>query len=165
VTARRRYSDDDRATALAALAANGGAVLATSLQLGIPVGTLERWANGSRHPEARQMAVKKKASLADQCEKVAWQLLKLVPKKAAEAPLNHVAVAFGIAVDKMRLLREQPTEITEEAGKAEDWLRELYEQVRLDRAAVAVRDAGPQPLPGGPPADAAAAAVPGDDVP
>src|SRR5262245_42165815 len=68
IMTRRRYTDAERAEALAVLAANGGAVEKTAAQLGIPEGTLENWANGRRHPEARQLAGDKKEAMADRLE-------------------------------------------------------------------------------------------------
>jgi transposase-like protein len=62
---KRRYSDDDRANAIAALAANGGFVKTTARQLGIPAKTLENWSKGTRHPEAANMGDIKKKHLAD----------------------------------------------------------------------------------------------------
>lgn len=108
---RRRYSDDDRAAALAALAANGGNVARTAARLGIPVKTLANWARGDRHPEAAQLGERKKGDMAAALEAVAWQILDALPHKIGKAPLNQAAVALGIAIDKARLLRGEPTEI------------------------------------------------------
>jgi hypothetical protein len=59
--AKRRYTDDERSLALAALAANTGNVNKTVRQLGIPTTTLEHWSKGERHPESIQMIAEKKA--------------------------------------------------------------------------------------------------------
>lgn len=108
---RRRYSDEDRANALAALAANGGNIKRTADKLHIPVRTLENWTKGRRHPEATQMADRKKGDMAAALERIAWALLDALPGKIDKAPLNHATVALGIAIDKARLLRGEPTEI------------------------------------------------------
>lgn len=105
---KRRYTDEQRATALAALAANRGNVCRTARQLGLPAKTLEHWGKGERHPEAAEMGVRKKAALADAFEAVAWRILDAIPPKVAGAPLGHAAAALGICVDKMRLLRAEP---------------------------------------------------------
>lgn len=112
-TAKRRYSDEDRAEALAALAANAGNVERTAAALGIPRTTLLHWAAGTRHPEASQMGQEKKGDMAAALEAVAWKLLDAIPGKIDDAPLNQTSVAMGIAIDKARLLRNQPTEITQ----------------------------------------------------
>jgi hypothetical protein len=44
---KRMYSDEEKASALAALAANGGNALLTAQQTGVPRTTLRKWAGGS----------------------------------------------------------------------------------------------------------------------
>jgi transposase-like protein len=176
---RRRYTDDDRANALAALAANGGNVKRTAEQLGIPLQTLHSWASGARHPEASTSAEPKKGPMADRLEEIAWQLLEAIPGKIANAPLSQVATGMGIAIDKARLLRGEPTQIAETRTDARlALLRERYAVLdgpnRLegkeganagpDAPAPAGGDAGAEPLhPAGP--DGPAAAVPAAGVP
>ena len=48
---RRTYTDEFRATALAALAANGGDLARTAAALDVPDRTPRAWAAGERHPE------------------------------------------------------------------------------------------------------------------
>jgi transposase-like protein len=59
--ARHHYTDEQRANALAALAANGGNANRAAKELGIPVRTLRNWGKGDRHPEAAEMGRQKKA--------------------------------------------------------------------------------------------------------
>ena len=106
---KRRYSDEERASALAALAANAGNIKRTADLLGIPQTTLRHWSDGDRHPESAQMGDQKKGELADKLETVAHKLVDAMPKKIAKAPLNQVAVSMGIAIEKMRLLRNETT--------------------------------------------------------
>lgn len=108
---KRCYSDEERANALATLKANGGKVSLTARQLGIPEVTLRQWASGLRHPEAMQMSESKSALLADHLEEVAFKLVKAMPKKIEKAGLQQVAVSLGISVEKVKLLRGEPTEI------------------------------------------------------
>src|SRR5262249_48781641 len=49
---RRHFTDDERATILAALAANDGNVPRTAREHNISARTLYAWKNGERHPEA-----------------------------------------------------------------------------------------------------------------
>jgi transposase len=112
---RRRYTDEDRANALAALAANGGSIALTARQLNIPPQTLRQWARGARHPEATQMSDEKKLPLADAFEALSRQLLDgITPEKIKRTGVKDLATSAGIAVDKMQLLRGEPTEITDE---------------------------------------------------
>jgi transposase-like protein len=105
--AKRRYSDEERAACLAALTANGGNLTKTAEQVGVPRKTLEHWVKCERHPEAAKMGELKRGPMADAVELVAWKLLDDLgrPEKIDAATLNQVATAFGIAVDKARLLR------------------------------------------------------------
>lgn len=115
MTSKRRYSDDDRANALAALAANGGNVSRTARQLGIPVRTLAAWARGERHEEAAEMCQEKKGLLVDRLKEIAWRLAEAIdnPARLQRASLSQVATAFGIVTDKIRLLEGQATAINE----------------------------------------------------
>jgi len=109
IVTRRRYSDEDRAAALAALAANSGNAQRTAEQLGIPETTVRRWSTGERHPEAGQMSDQKKGPLADRLEEVAHALAGGITTHIADAKLADIAVALGIVIEKMRLLRDQTT--------------------------------------------------------
>ena len=42
-------------------------------------------------------------------EELAWLFAALIPEKVAKAPLNHLTAGFGIMVEKMKLLRGEPT--------------------------------------------------------
>jgi hypothetical protein len=133
---RRRYSDDDRANALAALAANGGNVERTATQLGIPQSTLRHWVDGDRHPEALQMGEQKKGPLADTLEVVAFALAGDLadPARRAGAKVPDLALALAIVIDKMRLLREQATSLTGTLSDVERAarLRALVEEFRRE---------------------------------
>lgn len=111
---RRRYSDQERAEAMVVLTANGGNLAATATAIGIPYRTLRHWAAGDRHPEAIRMAREKQQPLADRLEEVVAMLAEGMddPLKIEKAPLNQIAVALGILVDKIRLLRAVPTGVT-----------------------------------------------------
>lgn len=166
--ARRRYTDEDRAFALAALAANGGVVARTAKHLSIPEVTLRQWATGKRHPEAAQMSDAKKVSLAERFDAFAERVLRLTTDEdITTATLKDRFTAAGIAVDKARLLRGEPTEITEDKGDAggQEWQR-LVEAVNRERATlVAGADGTEQPLPEGEVADAPSTGLPGTDLP
>ena len=135
--ARRRYGDDERASALTALAANGGNIKRTANQLGIPEKTLGNWAKGISHPESAKDGDQKKESMADALEAVAWKLIEVMPEKISKATLSQVATSLGIALDKMRLLREQATSISGQEGLTDEQrlerIREVLERVRRRR--------------------------------
>jgi hypothetical protein len=99
------YSDEERATALAALDGNGGNRQRTARQLGIPRKTLATWASGAVHPAVADLRHQKKRDLADGLEQVAYRLLDAIPGKLEGASLLELAIGLGILVDKMLLLR------------------------------------------------------------
>ena len=138
--ARRQYSDADKASALAALDANGGNVARTARELSIPRQTLDSWTNerGINHdvPELRQ---EKRGELAEQLEAIAYTLAgDLVKQDKRElATLQQIATSLGIVVDKMQLLRGKPTAINEEVSDSRERLARL-----LDRHAAATAASG-----------------------
>jgi transposase-like protein len=113
IAMRRHYTDEQRAEALAALAANGGNIKLTAAQLGIPRMTLADWANGACCEAVTELRHQKKQDLADALEALAYKLVEAAAGKIADAPLQACATAAGIAVDKMLLLRNQPTVIAQ----------------------------------------------------
>lgn len=109
---RRRYTDADRASALAALDANENNLRKTSRDTGISVSTLKGWRD-TRILEGTQVRTQKKADLADKLEAVAHTLVGAIPDKVHEANLQQIATSLGIAIDKLRLLRDESTAIEE----------------------------------------------------
>lgn len=121
---RREYPDTFRAEALAALDANDGNVSRTAREIGMPESTLRSWANGvGKRRISAELRGEKRGDLADRLEDIAWKLVNGIDEKDIEgASLVQKTTAFGICVDKMRLLRNQATEISAEASA--DDLRE-----------------------------------------
>lgn len=134
----REYSDDEKAAAMAALAAQGGDIGATARSLGIPAKTLRNWSKGQHlSPLASATAVIKKARLSDAIEDVLWFFLPHFEKKVPEASMGSLATAFGILTDKMRLLRGEAININQQVATPEDAqakVRELAERARARRA-------------------------------
>ena len=102
---KRRYTDQEKAAALTALDANGGNALHTAAQIGIPHTTLHYWDNGGIHEEVAKIRNGKHGKLSDGLEEIAWLLVGILPEKLLEAPANVLAVALGIIVDKIQVLR------------------------------------------------------------
>ena len=111
---KRTYSDEEKANALVALDANGGNVMRTARELGIPHMTLEQWRRGRGvHPDVIRLRNEKREPLADRLEQVAHLLLDALPNKIGKANLQQVATAAAIAVDKSRLLRGNRPPLTQ----------------------------------------------------
>lgn len=149
---RRGYSDQQRAEALAALDANEGNLSETARDTGIPRQTLQEWQRGRVPEGVPELRQEKKQSLADRLEALAHTLIDVMPEKAADASLQQVATSFGIAVDKMRLLRGEPTSIEESRQElTEDDASDLAAILHSagDTRAVAVHTGtGPKTAPG-----------------
>lgn len=107
--ARRKYSDHDRAAALAALDANGGNVFKTSKQLSIPRATLQEWAAGRVNDDVPELRHEKKQELSERLDEIAHKILDVLPKKLAEATAPQLATALGIVIDKKQLLTGEAT--------------------------------------------------------
>lgn len=107
------YSDDQKAVALATLAAVGRNYREASRRTGIPHVTIMKWDRGENLPSdgsVVEKATTKKGELADNLEALAYRLVESVDETVIDtATLSQRMTAFGIAVDKMRLLREQPS--------------------------------------------------------
>lgn len=108
------YTEDQKASALAALQANDGNVKKTAKFLGIPEPTLRKWKNGQHlSTTVVQKYDVKKADLADLYEQVTRDILASISREdIATANLSARMTGAGIATDKMQLLREKPTAIT-----------------------------------------------------
>ncbi len=146
----KRYSDNDRALALAALAANAGNITRTAKDLGIPAGTIRGWAKGLCHPDVADLRDQKKPALADALEAVVRGMVAALPAKIEAAPFQQVATSIGILIDKMRLLRNEPTEIARTEGAANDPLT-----ARIDSLAAAFARAADREEAGAVPTDGA----------
>jgi hypothetical protein len=106
-------------SALAAVQANGGNVLATARLLGLPYRTLKHWADGENiHPAIASLGKEKKSELADQFRGFAGKVLGLTTDAdIRKAPLNQRFIAAGIACDKSLVLDGDPNSITENTTK------------------------------------------------
>lgn len=158
---QRTYSQEEKAAAMAALDANEGNVRGTAQQLGIPRDTLLTWRdvrdgkrNNQKQPigggQASRLAAK--LSLADAFERIAWRVARLAPKAAkvaaAKGNFSQLMVGGGIAVDKMRLLREQATSLPGQALSPEEKdkrIREIQAAAAARRALAEAEKATPPP--------------------
>ena len=112
--AYQHYSDDDKASALAALAANGNNIARTARETGVKESTLRKWAKGKVKPLPAQKCEEKVADLKTGLRSIAAGLVGLALSKVDEgdASLLDVLKGLGIVVDKLQLLEGKPTERT-----------------------------------------------------
>jgi transposase-like protein len=130
--ARRHYSDEERAAALAALKANGGNLELTSKQAGVPRNTLKRWVKHPDHAAPAHLRQKKSRDLGAKLTDLAHQIVDSMPGKIRRASLRDAAVSAGVAIDKARLVQGQPTSINENRRIDASKLTE-DEAITLDR--------------------------------
>lgn len=136
---RRQYSDAEKAGVLAALDANGGNVSKTARDTGVPRKTLAEWAAARLHPDVAELRQSKKTDLATQLEDIARRLAGAIPEKMATANLQQTATSMGIAIDKMQLLRGQPTSI---ADIAVEQIADRIERMTDDERSALARQLG-----------------------
>jgi hypothetical protein len=141
----KKYSADEKATALATLQANGGNVKVTASLLRIPRKTLESWSKGGGQkmaPIPQGMIEEKASVLADNLYIVATLLVGEMsnPEKIAKASLKDLAIASGISIDKHNLLRHQPTSITARVGSG---TKDQYERMLKHLMDVAAKNGSP----------------------
>jgi hypothetical protein len=108
---KRSYTEAEKAIALASLDANGGNVNRTSIAIDVPYATLAGWEADRRAgklPGSIIQGVKeKRGDLALKLESIAHSIVEHMPGKIAKASLSQSAVALGIVIDKVRILRGQ----------------------------------------------------------
>lgn len=132
--AKRQYSDNDKATALAALDANSGNLKLTARELGIPASTLQRWRDGQVNDDVTVLRTYKKDELAERLVEIAHQLIDAAPDKVKGANLQQIFTSLGIAIEKIQLLEGEPTERSEVIDPLDDNTRATRIAALLDAA-------------------------------
>lgn len=125
----RTYSDRERAEALAVLDAEGGVVGRAAKKTGVPEKTLASWASGRVPPEVVAEKEEIKVALYYRLEALAEKIVGLMVRRVEEdaqadpkhrIPFNTAAVAIGVVVDKMKVLKEMPGAAAAGAKPADD---------------------------------------------
>lgn len=115
---KRSYTDEQIANALAILKSNGGNLLATERDTGIPRQTIREWsANGRRDSQqVREIRQEKEQNILTLYGNAERGLLEHAIKPEIIADMDGLAAmkAAGIARDKIQLMTGQPTSIVEE---------------------------------------------------
>ncbi len=102
---QRRYSTDEQAAALVALAENGGNVEGTAAATGIPASTIRHWRDADVKPPPASLVAQEKLRRAANWDRVQDMAVEQVLTRLPEASARDAAVVAGIAVDKAVLLR------------------------------------------------------------
>ncbi|MGI8656384.1 MAG: transposase [Pyrinomonadaceae bacterium] len=134
--AKRQYSESDKATALALLAANAGNITRTARETGFPATTLRQWRDGEHiNEEVTQKRDQKKEELADLFERVTRVYLDraLAPDTVSETKGKDAVIAAATATDKMQLLKGAPTAINQTYLTDEQKAKKLAEIINRGR--------------------------------
>ena len=116
----RKYTEQDKSAALEHLRSSGQTVRSAAREMGIPRGTLHDWAGGKKiSPELARQFGAVKETLSARLEQIAYQIVDAMPAKIDEASLRDLGATLANVVDRMRLLREEPTAITESINRRE----------------------------------------------
>ena len=112
---KTKYSDTQRGEVLAILDSNGGNQNLTAKQTNVPRSTIQQWQSGLVSDEVPKIRQEKKAELSDLFENVARTYLEnsVDPLTVMKTGGQQSVTAAGIAIDKMLLLRGQPTSIVQ----------------------------------------------------
>lgn len=145
---RRWYTDEERATFVAMLEAEGypevrGALKKVSAFVGCHPNVLRRWWKRTQNPPPTELVTQKKADIAARLEEVVHLILDLLPDALETADTRDLIVGMGVGIDKLQLLQGRPTERIEEHLTIGD-SRERLAQLLDRRAAIygAGRDSG-----------------------
>jgi hypothetical protein len=109
-----RYSDKQKVEALLVMEAEGGSPFRASQVTGLPLATLYDWKHGRGiPPDVKQRAEEAAVRLAGGFEDLAERIVDSITDEVIQAAnLQQRVTSAAIAVDKMRLLREQATNIS-----------------------------------------------------
>lgn len=112
----RDYSPEFKAHTLALVKSNNGNVLRTAKELGLDESVIRLWLR--QQSRYRSLSEQKVIELAEKAEFNAHLLADSIADHDLEtASLAQKATAMGIMVDKMQLLRGQPTSISISLGR------------------------------------------------
>lgn len=129
--AKRRYSDEEKAAALETVNLCGGNVLEASRACGIPEQTLREWVKGQCVSDEifADFAAKKAGRATAVVRALNARLADALfdESKIEAARYGELVTAFGVTFDKLRLMDEKPTSITESRSTAE--LRREAEEI------------------------------------
>lgn len=126
---RRRYGDDEKAAAVAYLYATGwkedgsgrvGALADAERKTGIPRDNLVRWATGSWGAPPNRTFEEAREEMSERLWELAYRLLGgMTDEKIEKANLRDATISLAIALDKLALLNDVPTENTKATVKFE----------------------------------------------
>jgi truncated hemoglobin YjbI len=129
---KRSYSDKEKASALAALDANGGNVNRTARQIGIGESTLRQWAKNQHvAADVADIREQKKEELGDIFERLTRKGLAYLEDNMSSGRYGEISIGVCQWTDKMQLLRGEATTISETRSDSAQRDRLLAEAANL----------------------------------
>lgn len=130
-------TDADVARALVLLEANNGNIRQTAAKIGISPSTLRGWRDKTYRQDADAKVAEVREDMAGALEILACKfILGITPEKIADTKARDSLVCAAVAIDKMRLLREQPPPATEAEQSIAESMRSAAEaMVAMAKAA------------------------------
>lgn len=112
---KTRYDDKTRAASVAFMIGlgypdNKGAIEETAKHTGIPKSTLRGWADGTSNPPPEEVVGEQKLELSVAIRSEISALLKEMQRARETASYRDLGIVFGVLVDKLQLLNDEPTE-------------------------------------------------------
>lgn len=130
----RSYSDEEKASALAALDANGGDIKRTAKLCNVPIETLRGWSKGqSLNAFVLKVRDQEKRSISEVLEVAAGELAdKLLDQIRVDtkSTLVQKATALAILIDKGQLLKGEATQITHNLQLSPEQRKAKIEELR-----------------------------------
>jgi transposase-like protein len=144
---RRSYDDKFRASAVIMLEAQGypetkGALQAVSNHIGVSISTLHGWFKAKVSPAISELRNETAIDFKQALKNELTAIVGLLPDKRGEATYKELVTSLGILLDKLRLLEDKPTEISEQrhsgnikltTEERDSRLAELLESARTRR--------------------------------
>jgi transposase-like protein len=112
---QRKYTDDERASLIAILQAEGypeklGALKKVAAYAGVHENVLRRWWKGTQNPPPTTSVRHKKIDLSVAIREELSAIFTEMNTKRDEATYRDLGVVAGIMMDKQQLLENKPTE-------------------------------------------------------
>lgn len=110
---RKSYSSEERANALAALAANGGNLKGMAKKLNISIYYLRKWqaedkrAKSTDEPSTSiEEVTPHDRNMSSELETIAWQLLEAIPERIDKAPLHQLISTLKIIRETLQSIKD-----------------------------------------------------------
>ncbi len=130
----RNHSEDEKATAMAFLAANSGNYKSTSKQTGIPWQTIQSWDKGvGVNTVITEKSALKRTDLADHLDEKIEMLVNCISAdRIADANLVQITTALGTLIDKSAALRKPQAMTREDLAEQQEQIKTIIKRYVSD---------------------------------